>query len=373
MAKKEFAQLAHSFGQEVTPESFERVRGWWASRKLNGWGCLWDGGVTRGIPAYKVPWYYLGGDSRLKSYPVSTGLWTIGRSDKYGIRPKTIQAPDWFLDLLPKGVPLQGEIWCDDNLQAVKSICGGSTAEKKSSSEWEKVKFAVYNLKPYCLWFEEARPTEPHHNYTVADSIVAEGGGYKVNLFWNNNSLADRLTLASRKVSTPLLCDLNCGDNVYEEVKETVFILPQLRLATLDSLYRCIATVKAKGWEGVMLANPDAPYECARSHNLLKIKPEFDAEAEVIGYEDGSTGKNIGKMGAVICRMTWGEEVNSVTGGRANMIGQTVQFKVSGWSDAEREWSWIKANYPIGSQLQFTYSCVSVHGVPCSCNRVGAR
>lgn len=362
MAKREFAQLAHSY-DPVKPFSFQ---GWLASRKLNGWGCLWDGGVTRGIPAYKVPWYYIGGDDRLRTQPIATGLWTIGRSDKYGIKPKTIQAPDWFLDLLPVGIPLQGEIWCNDDLQAVKSICGGSSPEKKKSKRWEEVKFVVYNTKPYCLWFEDT--LTKHVTSCDVEKNIFEVAQNCPDVLKNNGSFSKRMVQVSQKIATPILSDLTSTGYNVGDLKEKVFVLPQKVIEDQFELEGALRVAKKRGWEGIMLINPKAPYECARTHNLLKIKPEFDAEAKVVGYVDGTTGKNIGKLGAVRCRMTWGESVFSVTGGRPDMIDKTVMFCVSGWSDEEREWSWIKENYPIGSELKFTFSGVSVHGVPCSCN-----
>ena len=334
--KKEFATLAHSYHG-----NFEKVIGWYMSRKLNGWGCLWDGGVTRGLPAYKIPFYYIGGDTRpLKS----TGLWTIGRSNKYGIRPKTIQAPDWFLDMLPKGVPLQGEIWKDDNLSDIKSICGCSTEVRKSDPRWKDVKLFVYNYKPFSLWDAECMP-----NTLCFTSL-------KDSIFYENVSLEERIDNLSNTLLTK------------DYVESPVRLLPFFKLNSEEDLALFSELVRANKWEGSMLANPRSPYECCRSHNLLKVKPKFDAEARIVGHVPGKTGKNIGKLGAISCVLTWGEEVLSITGGTKEMLGKTVSFSVSGMSDADRNWSVVEKKYPVGSILSFTFSCISTHGVPSSCN-----
>ena len=60
--------------------------------------------------------------------------------------------------------------------------------------------------------------------------------------------------------------------------------------------------ILAKGGEGVMLRNPYAPYEGKRSKNLLKVKRILDAEAKVVGYEEGN-GKHKGRLGALKCEM----------------------------------------------------------------------
>ena len=55
------------------------------------------------------------------------------------------------------------------------------------------------------------------------------------------------------------------------------------------------------GYEGIMLKNPDAPYVCDRSVAWLKLKPFIEVTLEVIGVEEG-TGRNEGRMGALVCK-----------------------------------------------------------------------
>ena len=49
------------------------------------------------------------------------------------------------------------------------------------------------------------------------------------------------------------------------------------------------------GYEG-SIVRLDAPYECKRSHNLRKFKDFQDAEANIVGYEEGK-GKRTGTLG----------------------------------------------------------------------------
>ena len=53
------------------------------------------------------------------------------------------------------------------------------------------------------------------------------------------------------------------------------------------------------GREGVMVNIADAPYECKRSKNLLKVKRFNTADVRVLDWEEGA-GANKGKLGAVI-------------------------------------------------------------------------
>jgi DNA ligase-1 len=56
----------------------------------------------------------------------------------------------------------------------------------------------------------------------------------------------------------------------------------------------------AGGYEGIMIKDPDAPYECKRTVAWLKLKPFIEVSLEVIDLEEG-TGKNVGRLGAIVC------------------------------------------------------------------------
>lgn len=80
------------------------------------------------------------------------------------------------------------------------------------------------------------------------------------------------------------------------------------------------------GYEGVMIKDVDAPYECKRTHAWLKAKPFIEVTLEVIDVEEG-TGRNAGRLGALVCR---GED-----------DGRMVEVNCgSGFSDADRDTFW---------------------------------
>ena len=54
------------------------------------------------------------------------------------------------------------------------------------------------------------------------------------------------------------------------------------------------------GYEGVMIKDIDAPYECKRTHAWLKAKPFIEVTLEVTDIEEG-TGRNEGRLGAFVC------------------------------------------------------------------------
>jgi DNA ligase-1 len=80
------------------------------------------------------------------------------------------------------------------------------------------------------------------------------------------------------------------------------------------------------GFEGIMIKMPDAPYECKRSTSWLKQKPFIEVSLTVVETEEG-TGRNEGKMGALVCEGT--ED------------GKLIKVNVgSGFTDLDRDEFW---------------------------------
>lgn len=88
------------------------------------------------------------------------------------------------------------------------------------------------------------------------------------------------------------------------------------------------------GFEGIMIKDIDAYYECKRNTNWMKYKPVYDYDLTVIGMEEG-TGKHAGRMGALIC-----EGVDD---------GKHITVNVgSGYTDKERQAYWKDKKFIIG-------------------------
>ena len=54
------------------------------------------------------------------------------------------------------------------------------------------------------------------------------------------------------------------------------------------------------GYEGIMIKDPNAGYECKRSHSWLKMKPFIEVSLEITDVEEG-TGRNKERLGALVC------------------------------------------------------------------------
>lgn len=92
------------------------------------------------------------------------------------------------------------------------------------------------------------------------------------------------------------------------------------------------------GLEGIMLKDPDAPYELKRSVAWLKIKPFIEVSLTITSVEEG-TGKNEGRLGAFVC--------NGVDDGKQ------IQVNVgSGFTDLQRVEYWGNRDIIVGDIVE---------------------
>jgi DNA ligase-1 len=93
-----------------------------------------------------------------------------------------------------------------------------------------------------------------------------------------------------------------------------------------------------KGFEGIMVKPIGGVYECKRSSLWLKVKPFIEVSLSVIDVEEG-TGRNVGKLGALIVEGTDG--------------GKFIKTNVgSGLSDTDREEFWRAKDKLIGQVVE---------------------
>jgi DNA ligase-1 len=94
----------------------------------------------------------------------------------------------------------------------------------------------------------------------------------------------------------------------------------------------------AAGFEGIMIKDPDAVYECKRSASWLKMKPFIEVSLSVVSVEEG-TGKNVGRLGALICE---GED-----------DGKVIHVNVgSGFTDEQRTDYWSDKDTMLGQIVE---------------------
>jgi len=101
-----------------------------------------------------------------------------------------------------------------------------------------------------------------------------------------------------------------------------------------DQLMRYAKDQVNAGFEGIMIKDVGAPYECKRNTFWMKWKPTITVDLEVIGVEDG-TGRNAGRLGALVC--------SGVDDGKFITVNVG-----SGFSDGDRDDYWTNRNFIIG-------------------------
>ncbi len=197
--------------------------GWWVSEKYDGLRGFWDG----------------------------EKLWSR--------KGNAIQAPDYFLAELPKGIALDGELWMgrgkfEETISTVLS--------QKPDERWKGVRFMVFDAPQAPGTFEQRmeflKATLPTENQFVKPVVQERCKGTK-------QLLAER------------------------------------------------DRIVALGGEGLMLRKPESEYEAKRSPTLLKVKPQDDAEATVIAHLPGK-GKYAGKLGSLRVKTAEGREFSIGTG-----------------------------------------------------------
>jgi DNA ligase-1 len=115
----------------------------------------------------------------------------------------------------------------------------------------------------------------------------------------------------------------------------------EVDLSTTEGQERFVELNKAAvdgGYEGVMIKDVDAPYECKRTHAWLKAKPFIEVTLEVKDVEEG-TGRNEGRLGAFVCEgVDDGKKINVNVG--------------SGFTDANRDDFWISRTSITGQLVE---------------------
>lgn len=200
-----------------------------------------------------------------------------------------IPAPAWFIGRLP-AVALDGELWLGRG--QFEAVSGVVRRQEPDEHAWRTLRYMVFE-----------RP---------------EGAG-------PFSARAEELVRISRHLAWPQLV-----------------AVPQERLGDRPALQRRLESVVAAGGEGLMLHRADARYESGRSRVLLKLKPQQDAEAVVIGHVPGK-GRLAGRVGALRVRDREGREF---------LIG-------TGFSDDERD-----KPPAIGRVLTYRYRGRTETGLP---------
>ena len=321
--KREFLMLAQTYNPKK-----HGCAGWMLSEKIDGLRCFYDGGISRGTPAARIPWANTEKHARYKTEQIASGLWT-----RYG---QPIQAPDWFLDALPP-VMLDGELYSGrGNFQKVVSTV---KRLEPFDDQWRDIRYVVFDAPRADEVFADGEIKNTNFKKVFSGIQVTETGPPKGAGF------------ASRYKWLKALHFDQVGWEVLYQVQ-----LPFKTSEAVAAIEVALDTIVAEGGEGVIMKSPSNLWVPERSHTMLKHKACNDAEGTVIGYtwgrETDKGSKLLGLMGALILRQD---------------NGKTLEL--SGFTDAEREMGWVsldscrplKGISEYGSEHPGEVCCDAVH------------
>ena len=213
-----------------------------------------------------------------------------------------IKSDDWPLYVQPK---LDG-VRC--LIQYNKLNCGEHqvVAYSRTNKEWKNINHILAQLKPFFKEYPE---------------IVLDGELYNHDL---RNNFEKIISLVRKtkptnedRIESAEKVRFHCYDFIPSQQLGQEFEFRNFFIKKhLDNRFPSVKTLpyglvfnteevevmhdlqKAAGYEGSILRK-NAPYECKRSWTLMKVKDFSDAEAIIVGYEEGK-GKREGKLGKFI-------------------------------------------------------------------------
>ena len=198
---------------------------------------------------------------------------------------KALTPPEWFIKDWPAS-PFEGELWSGrGQFETVASILQQKQAPDKA---WQTLRFMVFDV--------------PEHAGTFTERIAAYQG------------LVSALA------------------------QPWVKAVEQWQLSSQSQLDTHLAERVKAGAEGLMLHLARARYKAGRSNDQLKVKPQDDAEAKVVGHI-GGRGKYAQGTGALWVETPQGQRFKLGTGLRDEVrqappaIGQWVTYTYRGRTD----------------------------------------
>ena len=248
----------------------------------------------------------------------------------YSRNGKSFNAPDWFLDSMPSphllgDKILDGELWAGrDNFQ----LMGIVRKKVPVPEEWLNIQYQVYD-------------------------ITNEDGGFM-----------DRLMKLKKIVEfTGKSWSLRLKNEEFYipegvEIPPPLVFAKQKRITSESMMKSFYKDIIDNGGEGIMIKHPLSAYENGRSNYMLKYKPAFDREAEIIDYKMGDPeSKYKGMLGSFICRPLKNHDTYMSIDEDDEHI-----FTLSGMDDNVRKN--YKRTHPIGTIITYECSGFTDKGVP---------
>ena len=179
---------------------------------------------------------------------------------------------------------------------------GQITAYSRTGKVWKNIDHILFNLKPFFHWNPNVVLDGELYNHDFKDDFE------QIISMVRKTKPTDEARLESAEN-----VQFHCYDIVNKKMKFST--RDEWLIGNLQSNH-CVKLVETHwihdeieasdhhqrnlklGYEG-SIVRLDTPYQCKRSHSLRKFKDFSDAEANIVGYEEGK-GKRIGTLGKFI-------------------------------------------------------------------------
>jgi DNA ligase-1 len=171
-------------------------------------------------------------------------------------------------------------------------------------------------------------PSEDLYRMTVR---VTNADGAKKGLFFNVFDMIektafetgiDHMDAITRKTDLEKIVKNLHEKNLCPNIK---CVPMNYRGTNTDEIAKWLKHFCENGGEGIMLNISNAPYECKRTKNLLKVKQFNTADVLVMDVEEG-TGANRGKLGAVVIKFIYKEKEYLCRVGSGFKLSEREQF-----------------------------------------------
>jgi len=218
------------------------------------------------------------------------------------------------------------------------------TAYSRTGKEWKNIEHILAQLKPFFQKYPNVILDGELYNHDLRDDFEKI-----ISLVRKTKPTDEDRLEASKKIQ------FHCYDIIDEELpfdQRIEFVNQSLMLLGdsihivdthwLDSEIEAKMRHKynlSKGYEGSIVRTNDT-YQCKRSHNLRKFKDFSDAEATIIGFEEGK-GKRKGTLGKFVMRDDEGVEFGCPPG--------------KGYNYKDMSNLLFRAPHYIGARATFTY------------------
>jgi len=179
---------------------------------------------------------------------------------------------------------------------------GQITAYSRTGKVWKNIDHILFNLKPFFHWNPKVVLDGELYNHDFKDDFE------QIISMVRKTKPTDEARLESAEN-----VQFHCYDIVNKKMKfstrdlwisgnlqsnHCIRLVPTRKVITESGAKLVHQEHLKAGYEG-SIVRLDTPYQCKRSHSLRKFKDFSDAEANIVGYEEGK-GKRTGTLGKFI-------------------------------------------------------------------------